>query len=73
MYVKEILGIGKNVQRGSIVEIISQQKQTLGVGIYAGKESEQNVAVRRFHTVVCTLDTDFFEERIRWAKKRRSI
>ena len=73
VYDKEILGIGKNVQKGDVIEIVSQQRQSLGVGVYAGKESEQNVAIRRFHTGVCDLDTQFFEDRVRRAKNRRSI
>lgn len=73
VYEKEILGVGNGVKRGDIVEIISQQKHSLGVGIYAGKDSEQNVAVRRFNTRVCDLDVEFFARRIRQAKSRRSI
>ena len=73
VYDKEILGIGKDVKPGAVVEIVSQQKQSLGVGIYAGRDSEQNVAVRRFHTEMCSLDVDFFEQRVRLAKNRRSI
>ena len=73
VYDKEILGIGKGVKKGAVIEIVSQQKQSLGVGIYAGRDSEQNVAVRRFNTTVCELDATFFEHRIRQAKNRRSI
>ena len=73
VYDKEILEIGKNVKMGMVIEIVSQQRQSLGVGIYAGRDSEQNVAVRRFNPTVCELDTAFFERRIRQAKSRRSI
>jgi len=73
VYAKEIVGFGKCVKKGEVVEIITQQKQSLGTGIYAGDDSEQNVAVRRFHTVVCELDVDFFERRVQEAKERRSI
>lgn len=73
VYDKEILGVGKGLKKGDVVEIVSQQNQSLGVGIYAGRDSEQNVAVRRFHTRVCDLDVEFFENRIRQAKNRRSV
>ena len=41
VYDKEVVGVGKMVQKGDVVEIISQQKHSLGVGIYAGSDSSK--------------------------------
>lgn len=73
VYDQEVLSIGSDVQMGDVVEILSQQRQVLGVGIYAGQNGEQAVAVRRFDTTKRSLDVEFFESRIRAAKDRRTI
>ena len=48
VYDKEVLGVGRNVQRGDVVEIVSQQKQSLGVGYMQEKNPSKMLRLEDF-------------------------
>ena len=73
VYGKEVLSVGKDVHAGSIVEIVTVQGQSMGVGVYADTSGEQDIVARRFSETVESLSVEFFQERIQCALNRRSI
>ena len=73
VYSQEIMATGRSVSVGQSVEIITQQGQSLGTGIFAGVAAEGSVAVRRFSSTPTNLDTSFFVDKVQKALQRRHI
>ena len=68
VYPKEMTGRGKGIKVGTLVQIVNQQGQLLGSGIF----DNGWIAVRRFHRGKEALDTAFFRKRIQQAQALRA-